>query len=103
MDSISWIGRLGRVFKNAAGLRIDTNFAYGQFTLCAKASQYLVQPYFSRLIYAAMSAASVRERFMFGIFACGSSRNRTVPVSVNPGLLAISSNGGAHQHRLGVE
>src|SRR6516164_5231354 len=42
-----------------------------------------------------MSAASVRLKFMLGIFEWGSRRNVASPVSLKFGRLAISSKGGA--------
>jgi hypothetical protein len=42
-----------------------------------------------------MSAASMRDRFMFGIFAWGSRRNVVRPDSLKFGRLAISAKGGA--------
>src|SRR5262245_50499404 len=51
--------------------------------------------YLSVAIYAAMSAASDRDRAIFGIFGCGSSKNKAILPASKSGILAIVANGGA--------
>jgi hypothetical protein len=51
--------------------------------------------YLSVAIYAARSAASVRDSDMFGIFGCGSSKKNAILAASKSGLFAIVANGGA--------
>ena len=51
--------------------------------------------YLSVAIYAARSAASVRESDMFGILGCGSSKKAAIFAASKSGLFAIVANGGA--------
>ena len=51
--------------------------------------------YLSVAIYAARSAASLRDSPISGIFGCGSSRNSAILAASKPGVFAILANGGA--------
>ena len=51
--------------------------------------------HFNVAIYAARSVASFLDKPISGIFGCGSSRNRAIFAASNPGIFAITGNGGA--------
>jgi len=76
----------GSLAKNAALRRASSRVS----RLVAELAAYL-----SVAMYAARSAASMRDSSMSGIFGCGASRNRATLAASKPGIFAIVANGGA--------
>jgi hypothetical protein len=78
-------------------LRKDVRHLLGLRVARGEAAVVLARPFlhFNVAIYAARSVASFLDRPISGIFGCGSSRNRAIFAASNPGIFAITGNGGA--------
>ena len=77
-------------------LRKEVRHLIGLRVASGKAAVVPARPFLhiNVAIYAARSVASFLDKPISGIFGCGSSRNRAIFAASNPGIFAITGNGG---------